>query len=363
MRHSATFALLVAMLLVGLPAAAAGGDDRDDGEAYRQAPLVFGADLLPRVGTSSVAPDRRRLWSVNVAGLSGGIERGEFGVISNITRGEVRGVQTAGAFNWVTGPVSAAQFAGGFNLAGRTVDGVQFAGAFNAARGEVSGVQFAGGFNLASGTVEGAQLALGFNNARGSVSGVQAAPFNLATGHVHGIQIGLLNIAPTADAGYGLIGIYWEGFFQAELTAAENRLAMAGIRHGSGDFYRIYQLGTRPFGPADPPLAWGLGLGWRTDLSEDLVVSVDGVATTMVGGVDDWAFDELFYLLTARPNVSFQLLDNLAVFGGPTATLMVAGRGVDVEDYAVFPAGRLLSPDRGVQAAIWPGVTVGLRLF
>ncbi len=343
-------------------------------------PVSFGFDLLPFVGTSSAAADKRRNVSINLGGgLSGGINSFEAAAGFNITTGDVRGAQVAGGFNIVASGIDAAQGAGGFNIASGSVDGGQFAGGFNVSGGDINGAQAAGGFNVAGGEVDGAQAAGGFNFARaiagaqvagginiaaGPVSGVQVAPLNIAGDHVNGVQVGVINIAKSADAGIGLIGIYWDGFVQAEAFGSDDGLMMAGIRHGSGSFYNVYFAGTRPFA-GDLPLAYGLGFGWRTDIGSRAEFSLDATATTVMGGSDEWSWDDQYNLFKLRPMLSFDLVDGVALFGGPTATVLVDNdeQNANLDDLVLIDGWRFTDKGERPTVAIWPGFTVGARFF
>lgn len=302
----------------------------------QEEPLAFGFDLLPFLGTSSSSPDRRRVVSLNLGGgLSGGIDLVEVAPGFNISTGDLRGAQIAGGFNIVAADVEAAQIAGGFNIASGLVDGVQVAGGFNVAGGEVTGVQ--------------------------------VAPINVAGGHVNGVQIGVVNIARSADVGVGIIGIYTDGYLQAEAFGSDDGLLMGGIRHGSGSFYNVYFVGTRPFADGEAPLSYGLGVGWRAAISDRTDFSLDLTATTVVGGGTDWSWRDQYNLFKLRPMLSVDVFDGIALFGGPTVTLLVDadshGSSSDVDELALIGGWELTDEGDDATVGIWPGFTVGARFF
>ncbi|QDG49476.1 hypothetical protein FIV42_01590 [Persicimonas caeni] len=357
--------------------------EQEEKTTTEEEPIAIGFDLLPYVGTSSAAPDRRRNVSLNLGGgLSGGINSFEIAAGFNIATGEVRGAQLAGGFNIDGADVRAAQFAGGFNVVGGSVDGVQAGGGFNVTGGDINGVQAAGGFNVTGGdvdgvqagggfnvtggTIDGAQLAGGFNLAGEGVDGVQIAPINIAGGHVAGAQIGVINIAKSADAGVGIIGIYTDGYVQAEALGSDDGLMMGGIRHGSGSFYNVYYVGTRPFADEGLPLAMGLGFGWRAEIGSRAEFSIDLMGASVTGGGEDFDWDDNYSLIKLRPMVSVDLVDGLALFGGPTATVLLDGdtQNTSVDDLALL-GGWELADGEGDEpyVGIWPGFTVGARFF
>lgn len=353
------------------------------GEANEaKAPIAFGFDLLPFVGTSSASPDRRRIVSLNLGGgLSGGIDSTEVAGGFNIDTGRVRGVQVAGGFNVVTADLQAAQIAGGFNLLGGEAAGAQVAGGFNFAQAGFDGAQVAGGFNVSGSNADGAQVAGGLNIAAGAVNGVQVAgginiagggvagsqvsPVNISAGHVSGVQVGVINIAKSADAGVGLIGIYWDGYVQAEVFGSDDGLTMTGIRHGSGAFYNVYFVGTRPFADGDLPFAYGLGFGWKAALGNRVEFSLDLTGTTVVPDTGDWNASNQVNLIKLRPMVSVDLVDGVALFAGPTATVLLAqdDAGVNADDYALIDAWKLTDEGSDTNVALWPGFTGGVRFF
>lgn len=381
--------LLVASLIIlfSLPATAVLADQETDSpsegapDEADEETIAFGFDFLPLLGTSSSHPDARRKVSYNlVGGLSGGIDTFEFGGVFNLATGDVRGVQLAGATNAVLGDVSAAQLAGsmnvvsgtsrgaqlagGLNLTGEDSRGAQLAGGLNLTDGDSAGAQISGGSNLALGDVDGAQISGGLNLATGQVNGAQISPFNIATGHVDGTQIGVVNVAPSADSGVGVLGIYWDGFLQAEAFGSADGLTMAGIRHGSGSFYNSYFVGTRPFDAGETPLAYGLAVGWRTGMTEGTEFSLDVSGTSLITDDNGWSHENNLSLLKLRPMLSAEITDGIALFGGPTATVMLSNDSqVEANDLAPIDSWQPTDDDAEVDVAIWPGFTAGVRLF
>lgn len=336
---------------------------RGDAAPQSRETIAFGIDLVPMVGTSSATPDAARLFSLNLAGgMSGGTDILEIGGAFNLDDGPVRGVQIGGALNLDGDSVAGVQIAGGANLNRGHTSGVQLAGGINAVGG-LSGLQVAGGVNLGLGDVGGVQVAP-VNFAR-SLGGLQLGVLNLSNTHVDGLQLGVVNLAPTADAGVGLLGIYWDGYVQPEAFGTADGLMMTGIRHGGGPFYNVYYVGGHPLGVGEegPALAYGLGFGWHTPLSGRLEFSTDLLATTVVSDPSGW--NDQFNIFTLRPLLSYEVLDGWAVYGGPTANLLLARSEVQVDpaDFALFAPSKLSDEGADLTLAVWPGLAAGMRFF
>ncbi|QDG49475.1 caspase family protein [Persicimonas caeni] len=334
---------------------------RGDVSPARPEPIFFGIDFAPGVGTSSVAPDRPRKISFNiVGGMSGGTEWFELAPALNIDNGPVSGVQIAGALNLDTDEVNGVQVAGGLNLNRGTTRGVQFAGGVNVVP-DFAGVQFAGGLNLATGDVAGVQVAPA-NFAR-KLDGLQLGVLNISEGHVDGLQLGVINIAPTADAGVGLLGIYWDGFVQPEAVGNSEGIMFTGIRHGGGPFYNVYYVGTRALVDGGGPLAYALGFGWHTQLGERFEFATDLTFGNVLGEGGDWRAQGS--LASLRPTLSYAVFDGVTVFGGPTANLMLSTGDADRDPTTWAPtvAWELTDSDAANRVALWPGFTAGLRFF
>lgn len=281
----------------------------------------------------------------------------------NVTAGSLEGTQLAAGFNIAGQSLRGAQVAPVFNVLGADLSGVQFAGAFNSASGNLRGGQIAGALNANRGPVTGLQLAGGINIATGDVTGVQLAAFNIATGPVEGTQLGVVNIAPSAEVGVGLFNIYWDGELEAEVYGADDALMMVGIRHGGKRVYNVYHVGTRYNDEPELPLAYGMGLGWRTGYGRSAEFSMDVTGTSIIGENQSWSWKDQTNLFKFRPLLTLRPTETLAFFGGPTATLMVNARSTDADDYAYFNAWQLATVEDGAEVAIWPGFTFGVRMF
>lgn len=137
----------------------------------------------------------------------------DFGVIGNMTNGQMTGLAVSGIFNLnkgqTTGVLLQAAGIGNFNVQKARIYGVQIAGIINSNQAEsvVGGLQLAL-VNLAPFTnIRGFQVGI-YNRAR-DVVGFQIGLVNVAD-HLHGIQIGLVNfhrqglfsVAPIINIGF-----------------------------------------------------------------------------------------------------------------------------------------------------------------
>lgn len=278
---------------------------------------------------------------------------------ANFSIGDADGALVAGGANAAAADFEGAQVAGGANATIGDVGGAQVAGGANITGGDFQGAQVGGGANVTGGDLQGAQVAGGANASFGDVMGVQVAPVNISGGHVQGLQVGVVNVTRTADASIGLLNIHLDGYVEPELYASDDGLVMTGVRHGSSSFYSVYSLGSRFVGTEDrgPAIAASAGLGWRIELTERAELSLDVQSTAVLDQTRDWDWDSHFSLLKFRPLVSFDVLESLALFGGPTLTLMQP-RNADPDDYSLIGPWQLND-----DAAVWPGFTIGARLM
>lgn len=383
------------LTLISAPAIAQGGPEEPP-EQESPAPIPFGFDLVPYAGTSSALPDSPRYFSLNlIGGISGGSRILEIAGALNIASGPVTGVQIAGATNIVGDDMQGAQVAGAANVVagstqglgvggavniiaghnqgariggaaniiGKTTQGALIAGALNLIGDDAQGLQIAGATNISARNTLGAQISGALNLTRQDMQGLQIAPVNFTGGDVQGLQVGVINIARTSTASIGLIGIYFGGFVQPEFYLSEDGLLLAGIRHGSGNFYNIYSLGTRLFGGPDdlgPAIAASLGFGYRVAINDPIELSFDLTTTSTISETRDWNWKSHFNFFKLRPMISVSLLDSVTIFGGPTLALSLPSDDstLSAQDFALFEGWHL-----GKDVHLWPGFVLGARFF
>ena len=131
-----------------------------------------------------------------------------------------KGIQIAGALNYVLNHALGLQVSAGLNVVGNSFRGFQLAGMGNAAGGTVVGIQLAGLYNIASESVGGFQISALFNYTDAQLSGLQMAAVNKARfikggkstppTRARGLQVGLLNFSTAMDGWQ--IGLFnWGG--------------------------------------------------------------------------------------------------------------------------------------------------------
>lgn len=171
----------------------------------------FSFSLYPGLSThGNLSGSIEYNFALNFVGYNRGINGLEFGVLSNISKENVRGATFAGLSSYVGGNVKGVQSSGIFNVVGRDVKGIQMAGISNATIGDVVGAQFAGISNHAQSNFKGLQ-ASGIYNQTDTIVGSQLA--------------GIMNYAKKSD-GFQASGIM-------NLTHESDGLQLAGIANVS----------------------------------------------------------------------------------------------------------------------------------
>jgi hypothetical protein len=347
---------------------------------------LLGLDFAPLVGTSTVAAGRgpRRLSLGAVGPLSGGVRGLALGGALNIDTAYVCGAQIAGALNVTAGPVSGAQVAGAINLSRGSTGGLQAAGATNLAigpwrglqaagainvtTGALHGVQAAGSINVAAGEVHGAQLSGAINvtrslrgaqvagaiNVATEVTGAQIGVVNVAAGPVHGVQVGVVNVAADSDFSLGILNVIARGRFNVDAWGLpDSGLLFAGLKNGGPHYHYIYGIGVRP---GDAHRAWAAyGIGAHITPLDSVFVDIDAIA-----------HGEIFFASNDRNDVyqlrvvaGYRFFRGLAVFAGPTANVLEAGRHAPS---GVAPGyATTLTQTATWNFAIWPGAAIGLE--
>ncbi len=316
----------------------------------------LGADLVPYIGLSSVrgAEGTRQLSLNAVGGLTRGIVGGELAGGLNLTRDTMCGGQLAGIVNVVGHSTRGVQIGGVLNVVGDRVEGTQIAGIATVA-GRTSGLQIGGIMNRAAGGLDGVQIAGIVNVASGKVDGAQIAPVNVATGHAR-VQVGVVNIAPTADAPIGLVSIMTKGRTQAFASVATWGLVSVGLRHGSGIVHNLYGVGATPFGdPARGVLTGGIGLTAASSKRATLDVDVLGHAVFRLDRNDPAAA-----VMELRVPIGVKLSDSFTLWGAPAYDVAIAdsAEAADVNAFAVW----ILDDGPSSFVRGFPSVSAGVSL-
>lgn len=365
---------------------------------FRPSVYSFGMDLVPYVGTSSWGSAHPRAYSLNlIGGLSGGLRGLEIGGAFNLHTGDVRGLQIGGAANLVGGDVAGGQIGGAVNVVDGDVWGLQIGGAANIVTGHAGGLQIGGalnvvneGFrgvqiggaaNIVTGDAAGLLIAGGLNLTRGEVYGVQIAGINMSTGrlrggqlgainlaedvrgaqigainvarNVSGVQLGAINIARRDAITIGAINIFTDGDTRATTWLNESGFLQAGVRHGGDHIYTILAAGAYA---GERSLVASIGMGWQGNLSRRLGLQADVMHQRLFLPCCGWGGENSFNKL--RILASWRPVSWFAIYGGPTATVMVSEQIHDP-----FVRQEIVLHDENYRVAMWPGFALGVELF
>jgi hypothetical protein len=316
--------------------------------------VAFGADLVPRVGTSAFDGgfDTARNVSVHLlAGAIAGTRGLEISGAVGIDRYGVCGAQVSGLLALSLSKVEGTQIAGA--AVSRSFDGAQIAG-FALARGDLRGLQIVGAGAI-TGRLDGAQIgAVGVTF--GEVHGIQLGGINVATGDVRGVQLGVINVAENSDVSFGLINVIYRGDTHLDAVVNESGLTLGLLGNGGRYLYTMYGGGIRPSRTgARGALAFGFGNTIRLSRAFSLDTSL--LLVTEPGSP---FFSRQHHLLQARVFLAWSPSPHLAILAGPTANALSTEVPEQLDE---SPAGAKRTTFGSQEGRLWAGVAVGARLF
>ncbi len=315
------------------------------GLAVARSTVLRGAALAPVHLAEEDVTGVQLTWA---AGAAGGTVRGlQLTTIANVA-GDLRGAQLAQLVNVVRGEARGVQLGGAVNWAQR-IAGVQAGWGLNRAAG-ATGLQLAT-VNLAE-RLAGLQLAV--VNVGGDVGGAQVGLVNVAR-RVRGLQLGVVNLADEADGAVGQLSLVRTGRHEVEVHATELSPLGAAVRLGGHRAHGLLVAGVRPGAERHTgKTRWttGAGLGIGFEPAPRLALDLDVLAQAIH---DDGRTAEAG-LGTVRLVAAWRASQWLALFGGPTANLLVS----DEARPDLHLGWSLGSGRREVRA--WPGFVAGVRL-
>lgn len=313
-----------------------------------------GADLFPFVGSSSSTEGRNATRAVSFGffgALGGGVHGVALSGLLDVESDFVCGAQIAGAVNVVGGPASGTQIAGIVNIA-QAMNGGALAGGVNIVRGHANGATVAGAANVSGGDVHGVQVAGGVNVAR-EVDGAQIGAVNVAK-RVRGVQLGMINVARDADVPIGLLNIVTRGETHVDVWQDSGGLSTAGLVHGSRYVHNIYAAGARLYG--EKPAGFvALGLGARVFDRSRVAIDVDGITHWLANDRNS-----LRLIHQLRVLATLRVAPPLSLLAGVTANAETTD---DPDETPDLPLSHGFGKSDGTRAILWPGITVGARLF
>lgn len=268
---------------------------------------VLGADIAPFFGSSSTEEGRgsTRIVSFGLVGaLGGGIQGFALSSVLDVQSEFVCGAQVTGAANIVTGPVTGAQVAGVLNVAG-------------------------------------------------DVTGAQLSVVNIAK-TVRGVQIGVINVARESDASVGLLNIVTNGRTHVDAWH-DTGLTMAGVVHGGKYVHNIYGAGARLYGE-QPSAVVALGLGARVFDRGRVAIDVDAIANWVARSYDH----DVAFVSQLRAVAMYRIAPTFGVFAGLSSNVEITD---DPDENPDLPLSESFAHNDGTRTIVWPGATVGVRLF
>lgn len=230
----------------------------------------------------------------NVARLHGV----QFGALSSIVDGEMRGVNVAGILAYANGDVK----------------GVQISSLANITKGHVRGVQLCGSVNIAR-RLHGAQV--GIYNFVDELEGTQIGIINVARHHPKGWQVGIINYTQDTIAHkIGLVNVNPKTNIDVLVYAGNTSIFNIAVRFRNRSTYNILGVGTHYFGLDDKfSGALSYRIGQYFHLSPRWTISGD------VGYYHIESFEEnsknkpkRLYSLQGHVNIDYQINKSLGAF-------------------------------------------------
>jgi len=315
---------------------------------------IFGADVIPFVGTSLTTGVTVRRYSLNFLGsYLEGLSGVEASLGVNIESSFMCGFQVANVANVVAGPVHGVQLTAVVNVAS-SLNGVQL-GSINVSAGPLAGVQL-GLVNIGVQKAQGAQAGL-LNIMAGNMFGTQIGLVNVASGNVRGMQLGLVNVADRSAFSLGLLNVIRHGRTHLDLWALESGIVMLGLKHGSDYMHNMYGAGIHVgAGNVDP--TFSLGVGGRIPISNRFYADIDVLGYSLHKAP---SLAVRTVMVQARTVIGVRLAPRFAVYAGPTYSVAVAPIA---EDSVLSPYGSTVLGYQG-EAPIrgWLGGVLGIQAF
>lgn len=404
MRNISTYKYITVFILLSIILNPVNGQDEQEETKYEYRAFQF-TFLFPPLSTNGINNiNCINDFSINpFIGFSGGVGIFEAAGFINIDRYTVTGIQLAGFGNTVGDYVNGVQVAGFYNVTGGSMNGVQAAGFINLAGTEVKGVQAAGFMNIGGGTFDGVQAAgfmniagetgssvqaagfgnvsgngsaefqaSGFFNAANEVEGAQIAGFMNMADNVKGVQVaGFINICDSIDGvPLGFINIVKKNGFRAfEISISEVQYLNLSYKMGVKKLYTIYSFG-KPLG-ASSRWMYGAGLGTQLDLSERMLMNIEGTVhqELWVAHPDATRFlyiDRVNLYNTVKFIFGWTTNNSISLHLGPTLNVGVSGDNtystVSERDLiAPYTLTKFKSHSNNTTTQIWFGLQGGIR--
>ncbi len=374
----------------------------------------FQFSLVPFVGTNGkLSGNIESDWSFNlIGGYTGGVRKGELGMVFNINKNDVKYGQIGGVMNVVGGNVNGLQIGGVMNLdfksfnglqiaglmnlvneesygtsiaglmniqcgkgAGMSIaglmnlhgtrhDGTQIAGFMNINEGLMNGTQISGFMNVAESKMRGTQIA-GFMNVADTIQGIQISGFLNVAGKAKGVQLGVINLSDSLSGiPFGFFSYVKSGYHKLELAYDEINYAHLSFRSGSQYFYNIFDVGTRLKDVSLNSSVWTFGYGFGTapKLTRKLALNFDVTGSQVFR---QKISDDLNLLGKAFLGVDYNFIDKCSISAGVTFnTYFTENDPSLLTSLEYWPSGmRENQLNDRYQMNSWFGWRVGIRFF
>lgn len=304
-------------------------------------------------------------------GTSAGVFGCELGGLVNVTNGPVSGLQMAGLGNFTSGEIVGAQLSGLINTNSSSLRGLQMAGLINTIKSNnensdriasSSGAQFSGLINIHEPAMKGFQMAGLANIQQGDFNGVQMSGLLNKANNISGVQFGIINIADTVKKGIpiGLLNFIKDGYMAVEVESNESFYSNINFKTGISRFYSIWSLSYEEQNGRNY-WATGFGFGGLMPVSHRMAVNIDAISYQV--NEDEWWTDELNSLNKLKVNASYQLMPNLAIYGGMSVNVFVTQLKDHENDQSRFKFPDTFYKDQSgkTDVYIYPGFNAGLR--
>ncbi len=290
----------------------------------------FQASFLPGLSShGSMSSSVVNKVSLNIiGGYTAGTNGFELAGTFNLTKGNIKNVQTAGLFNVVGGSVQGVQIAGAYNDVNENIKGVQVAGVINRVEGNVDGLQLAGAINIAGLDLNGTQVGglinwsknttgiqIGglINKTTNQLKGLQVSGLINYAKRMNGFQVGIINLADTATGiSLGLINWSKNGYRKLNFYTNEIFHNNIALKTGNQNLYSLLIVGNN-FSDTARVFTFGLGLGHEFNLNKRFAIGLEGIIQSVyLGNWED--FNSLYRIQT---NFQFNAFKKLTFFAGP----------------------------------------------
>ena len=290
----------------------------------------FQASFLPGLSShGSLSSSVVNKVSLNIiGGYTAGTNGFEVAGTFNLTKGNIKNVQTAGLFNVVGGSVQGVQIAGAYNDVNENTKGLQLAGALNRVEGKVGGLQISGAINIAGQELIGLQLSglinyskntnglqLGgvVNKTNNELRGVQVSGILNYAKKMNGFQLGLINVADTSKGiSLGLINWSNNGYRDINFYANEINPTNVALKTGNKNLYSLLIAGYN-FSDTARVFTFGLGLGHEFNLNKRFNLGLEAIVQSVYLG--NW--EDLNTLYRIQTNFEYQTSKRFTIFAGP----------------------------------------------